>query len=85
VPITDKAPPTARDSLPYPLTFFLTALQRRRVLRALRRLHRQRSTALLMALRSQSTASTRLPRVLRGIEEPGRPTAVAPTRAESRS
>ncbi len=46
------APPPERDALPYPLTFFLTALQRRRVVRALRRIHPQRTTALLMAIRS---------------------------------
>lgn len=36
--------------LPWALTFFLSADERRRVLRALRRLHTDRSRALLLAL-----------------------------------
>lgn len=37
-------PPPPPDSLPHPLTFFLTAPERRAVLRALRRHHKTRTT-----------------------------------------
>lgn len=45
------APPPDRDTLPHALTFFLDASDRSRVLRALRRRHADRATALLIALR----------------------------------
>jgi hypothetical protein len=45
------APPPDPAALPHPLTFFLTSAQRRAVLRALRRRHRDRATALLETLR----------------------------------
>lgn len=38
------------DSLPHPITFFLTSAERTRVLRALRAIHPDRSRALLAAL-----------------------------------
>lgn len=37
-------PPPPPDSLPHPLTFFLTAGERRAVLRALRKRHKTRTT-----------------------------------------
>ena len=48
-------PPPPPDSLPHPLTFFLTAAERRAVLRALRTRHKTRTTlarsrALCLAL-----------------------------------
>jgi hypothetical protein len=45
--------PKSADDLPHPLTFFLTQAQRRRVIAALRALHRDRITALHRALRIQ--------------------------------
>jgi len=44
------APPPNPDDLPHPVTFFLTAGERRRVLRALRTIHADRAAALLKAL-----------------------------------
>lgn len=38
------------DGPPHPMTFFLTARQRARIVRALRRIHPDRSRALLIAL-----------------------------------
>lgn len=49
------APPAERD-LPYPLTFFLRAGERRRVLRVLRALDADRSRALVKALAAVSRA-----------------------------
>lgn len=46
------------DSLPQPLTFFLTVGERRAVLAKLRRRHRDRTTALKKALRIESAASS---------------------------
>lgn len=46
---TPRPEPT-REHLPAALTFFLTALQRRRVLRALRAIDDDRADALLTAL-----------------------------------
>ena len=48
--VPHPAPPTDKDSLPTSLTLYLTAAQRRAVLRALRRIHPDRSAALLAAL-----------------------------------
>ncbi|MEM9065884.1 MAG: hypothetical protein AAGB51_10390 [Planctomycetota bacterium] len=39
-----------RDHLPHPVTFFLTESERRRVLKKLRRIDRDRARALLVAL-----------------------------------
>ena len=39
-----------REALPHALTFFLTGAQRSRVLARLSRVHRDRATALLIAL-----------------------------------
>ncbi len=44
------APPLAESLLPTSLTLYLTAAQRRAVLRALRRIHPDRTAALLAAL-----------------------------------
>lgn len=44
------APPPNPDDLPHPVTFFLKAGERRRVLRALRAIHTDRAAALLKAL-----------------------------------
>jgi len=48
---TAPAPMPARDALPSPVTFFLTAGERRRALGALRRLDADRARALCKALR----------------------------------
>lgn len=45
-----RAQRSATPDLPHPLTFFLTASQRAQVLRALRRIHPDRATALRIAL-----------------------------------
>ena len=48
--IPRPAPPIAESILPTSLTLYLTAAQRRAVLRALRRIHPDRAAALLAAL-----------------------------------
>ncbi len=48
--IPRPAPPLAESLLPTSLTLYLTAAQRRAVLRALRRIHPDRTAALLAAL-----------------------------------
>jgi len=45
------APPPDPDTLPHPVTFFLTRAERRRVLRALRAIHADRRRALLVAIK----------------------------------
>ncbi len=47
------APPSP-ESLPHPLTFFLTTRERAHVLRALRAIHPSRARALLLALEIKS-------------------------------
>ncbi|RMH24659.1 MAG: hypothetical protein D6692_12545 [Planctomycetota bacterium] len=49
-PIPKPAPGIHTDNLPTSLTLYLTAAQRRAVLRALRRIHPNRTAALLAAL-----------------------------------
>jgi hypothetical protein len=44
------------DQLPHTLTFYLSPRERRDVLRALRRRHRDRATALCLALRIERDA-----------------------------
>jgi hypothetical protein len=45
------ATPPSEDTLPFPVTFFVTAGQRRAILRRLRRVDPNRTRALLRALR----------------------------------
>lgn len=57
---TAPEPPAAApetDSLPHPLTFFVSAGERRAILAALRRRHRDRATALRLALNVNGASS----------------------------
>ena len=62
------------DSLPHPVTFFLSAGERKRVLRALKRLDRDRARALRVAVKLAARAA----RPQRRTTAPGRRPRAAP-------
>jgi hypothetical protein len=63
IPTPQRAP--CAETLPHPLTFFLTVAERRRVLAALRRVHADRRVALTRLVR-ESVRNRPLTRRVRG-------------------
>lgn len=53
-PPIQPAPPPDHASLPHPLTFFLTAHERTRVLKALKKFNQNRSAALMQLVDTRS-------------------------------